>query len=393
MRVLHVIPSVGPLRGGPSFAVRTLTRGLAERGIETHVASTDDNGRFRLDVPLRRPVFENGVMHWYFPRQTPFYLASLPFAAWIWRHAADYDLVHIHSLFSFCPNAAAWAARRKGVPYIIRPLGVLNRWGMSNRRPRLKRLSLNLMEKGLLSGAAWVHYTAEQERLEAAVLGFPHKPLIIPNPVEISAASRTALRGKFRARYPQLEGGRVILFLSRIDRKKGLDLLIPAFRSVVARHPHAMLVIAGDGDRDLIETLQRQVLGCGIADSVLWAGFLSGTDKFEALADADVFVLPSYSENFGIAAVEAMAIGVPVILTDQAGIHREVAERRAGLITPADAVLLADAINTMLSDDRLQCELGRNARLLAGSHFSPEAVINRVIEAYEIALHRSYTFC
>src|SRR4051812_28010897 len=190
MRVLHVIPSVGPLRGGPSFALRTMTRGLAERGIETHVASTDDNGPFRLDVPLGRPVSENGVVHWYFPRQTPFYLVSLSFAAWLRRHIADYDLIHIHCVFSFCPNAAAWGARRKGVPYIIRPLGVLNRWGMMRRRPLLKRLSFALLERRLLGAASFVHFTAEQEQLEASALQFPHRPVIIPNPVDVSGATR-----------------------------------------------------------------------------------------------------------------------------------------------------------------------------------------------------------
>src|SRR5215472_17189505 len=102
MKVLHVIPSVGPLRGGPSFVIRTMTQGLAERGIDTHVATTNDNGSSILDVPLDVPVIEDSVIYWYFPRQTNFYLFSFPFTKWLWRHASDYDLIHIHTLFSYC---------------------------------------------------------------------------------------------------------------------------------------------------------------------------------------------------------------------------------------------------------------------------------------------------
>jgi len=382
MKVLHVIPSVAPSRGGPSFVIRTMARGLVQRGIETHIATTDDNGPSRLDVPLGRPVGEDGVVYWYFPRQTRFYTFSLPFTIWLWRHASDYDLIHIHTLFSYCSNAAAWAARRKGIPYIIRPLGVLNRWGMNKRRPWLKRLSFALLEKKLLGGAARVQYTADQERMEASELGFPHTPVVIPNPVEISALSRDKLRGRFRARYPQLTGRRIILFLSRIDRKKGLDLLIPAFSQVVARHPDSVLVIAGDGDRELVETLQRRAHQLGLDDSVLWIGFIGGDNKFEALADADIFVLPSYSENFGIAAVEAMAMGVPVVLTDQVAIHREVADSSAGLVTQAAVGPLAKGIIYLLSPEGENTAMGPNASRLARTCFDAGIVIRQLIRMY-----------
>ena len=386
MRILHVIPSVSPRWGGPSFVIRKMAQGLAERGVETHVATTDDNGASRLDVPLDRPIVQDGVVYWHFRRQTSFYMCSLPFTKWLWQHAADYDLIHIHALFSYCSNVAAWIARRKEIPYIIRPFGVLNRWGMKNRRPRLKRLSFAVVEKGLLTSAAFVHYTSEQERIEASELRFSHNAVIIPNPVEASPASRDDLRGTFRAHYPQLAGHRLILFLSRIDQKKGLDLLIPAFRQVVTRYPNTVLVIAGDGNRNFTQILHRQVQENGVDDSVLWTGFLSGREKFAALADADIFVLPSYSENFGNAVVEAMALGVPVVITDQVGIHCEVAKGRAGLVTKAAVIPLANALDAMLCDDRLQSEFGSNARLLAIKQFSSEAVIDRVIDAYHIAL-------
>src|SRR6266404_1715192 len=147
MKVLHVIPSVGALRGGPSVAVRTMARGVSEQGVTVHVVTTDDNGRGRLAVPYGRPVVEDGFTCWYFRRQTRFYTVSWPLCRWLARHAADYDLIHIHALFSFATTVAAFWAARRGVPYVVRPLGTLNTWGIENRRALLKQVSLRLVER------------------------------------------------------------------------------------------------------------------------------------------------------------------------------------------------------------------------------------------------------
>jgi len=165
MKILHVIPSVGPLRGGPSGMIRTLTRELVKAGITVDVATTDDNGPTRLDVVLEHPVIDEGVTYRYFRRQTRFYSFSWPLTRWLNEHVVDYDLVHIHALFSYPSISAAFWAQRYRIPYIVRPLGVLTRWGMRNRRPWLKRGSFKFIESRILSGAAAVHYTSEQEIL------------------------------------------------------------------------------------------------------------------------------------------------------------------------------------------------------------------------------------
>jgi glycosyltransferase involved in cell wall biosynthesis len=385
VKVLHVIPSIGPLRGGPSFAVRSIASGLAASGIETHVATTDDNGPGRrLAVEFGRPCEENGVTYWYFPRQSSFYLYSAPFTGWMWRHAADYHLIHIHAVFSYCSNMAAYIASRLGIPYVVRPLGVLNRWGMEQRRPWLKRLSFSLIERHVLKNAAFVHYTAEQERIEAAQCGFEDRPMIIPNPVE--APDANGVKGELRRLYPELRSKRVALFLSRIDRKKGLDLLIPAFAGVLPEIPDAALVIAGDGDATLTESLRQRCRSLGIEKSVYWPGFLSGSAKAAALADADVFVLPSYSENFGIAVIEAMALGVPVIVTDQVGVCREVEASNAGLVTRPEVGPLQGALVRLLNDGAARVAIGRNGAALAHSQFSPPVVLKKLTQAYDSVL-------
>jgi len=374
-KILHVIPSVGPQRGGPSVLMRTLARALSQAGMEVHVATTDDNGTDRLRVPLGVPQHEDGATFWYFPRQTRFYTFSWPLTRWLARHVREFDLVHIHALFSYAALPAALLAHRAGVPYIVRPLGTLNRWGIANRRPWLKRLSFRILESRILASAAGIHYTSEQELMEAGDLGVSANPLIIPNAVELPVREARPPRALPHDR-------KIILFLSRIDRKKGIDLLFEAFARVRRVCPSALLVLAGSGDPDWMTHLRQEAARLGITNDVTWAGFLTGEDKWAALTGADVFVLPSYSENFGIALVEALACGCPVVLSDQVGIHREISRAEAGLVTPCRVEELATAILNVLTDADLRRRMSENGVRLARQQFSVEAVSRQLVAAY-----------
>jgi len=380
MKVLHVIPSIASVRGGPSVVVRTIARYLVQRGLEVDIATTDDNGRERLLVDQHLPIREDGVVYWIFPRQTRFYQISIPLTRWLRKHVCDYDLVHIHALFSYASVAAAFFAKSAGVPYVVRPLGTLSQWGMRNRRRFLKKMSFRLIESYILRGAARVQFTSEQEALEARLLGVDHNPIVIANPVEPSLLGVT--RGGFRAAHPELDNRTIVLFLSRLDAKKGLDLLLPAFASVRRKHADAILVIAGDGETMFVANLKEQARRLGIDSGIIWAGFLLGEAKDVVLADADIFVLPSYSENFGVAVVEAMGAGIPVIVSDQVGIHREVSEAEAGLIIQCVPEQLEIALTKMIADRQLRTRMGRNARELA-CQFAPEIVTDQLIETYE----------
>jgi len=378
MRVLHVIPSVGSARGGPSFVIRTMAQFQSAQGLEVHVASTDDNGPEERIVPQSIPYSQDGVTYWLFPRQTRFYQFSWPLTAWLKAHILEFDVVHIHAMFSYSSIAAASCCWRAGVPYIVRPLGTLSKWGMRNRRPWLKQLSFALIEKRILKHAALVHYTSEQEAAEAQFLISGEPSLIVPNPVDL-APKRSA--GGLRAAYPQLAGRTIVLFLSRLDQKKGLDLLLPAFAKARVSNPQAALVIAGDGDPEFVRGLHEQACTLGIEHEVIWAGFLRGDAKSNALADADIFALPSYSENFGVAVVEAMGAGIPVVVTDQVGIHQAVREENAGFVAGCSVSEVESALSRLLNDPQLRSEMGRNGALLA-RRFTPENVTNLVIEAY-----------
>jgi glycosyltransferase involved in cell wall biosynthesis len=368
------------MRGGPSFVIRTMARCQARHGICVDVACTDDNGEGRLDVPRNLPVKDDNVTYWFFSRQTHFYTFSSGLTLWLWQHSAKYDVIHIHALFSYPSIAAAVCAWVASVPYVLRPLGTLNQWGMRYRRQWLKYISFRFIESRILSCAAAVQYTSEQEAAEAKLLGVPHRPVTVPNPVELPDLLR--FRGGFRARHKSLEGCLAILFLSRLDPKKGLDLLLPAFSKVRDRHPAVVLIIAGEGNPAFVTALHQDAQRLGLSTHIVWSGFLQGEEKLAALADADLFVLPSYSENFGVAAVEAMGAGLPVVVSDQVGIHREISRAEAGLVVECSIDSLATALTQAVGDAGWRRKTAKRARALARK-FEPDIVTEHLVELYD----------
>ena len=302
--------------------------------MQVHVATTDDNGIDRLNVQCGAPICDSGVTYWFFPRQTRFYTVSLPLNRWLARHVADYDIVHIHAMFSFSSVAAAYRARRRCVPYIV-GRSELSTAGAFKTGGRGSKDSPFSFWRAASSGEPPPSITrVTRERIEAAELGIAGRAEIIPNAVD--GCPQTSVAGAFRARHPELQGRQIVLFLSRLDAKKGLDLLLPAFAKVRKQQPETILVLAGNGDTDLTKRLHHECVRLGLGADVLWPGFLGAAEKQAALQDADLFVLPSYSENFGIAPVEAMNAGVPIVISDRVAIHQDVTAANAGIVVPCE---------------------------------------------------------
>lgn len=382
MRILHVIPSVGPRRGGPSHALETMVRGLSAAGLDVDVAATDDDDDRRLTVPLEQPVRRCGGTFYFFPRQLRFYTLSLPLRSWLHRHTADYNIVHTHAAFSFAGTVAAQAARKAGTPYIVRPLGTLAPYGL-RQHPALKKISLALIERPLLDQAAAVHCTSRQEAEEVRALNPNWRTAVIPLGLELASYPQSGRRDWIERRAPQLKGRKIVLFLSRIHPKKDVRLLLHALASARKREPAAALVIAGAGATDYVAGLQDQARTLQLQDDVFWAGQLDDQEKRDALAAADVLVLPSHAENFGIAVAEALASGVPVIVSDQVGIHHEIRQAEAGVVEPLDPARWSSAIVALLQDEPLRERMSRRARELAQREYSAEVMTRRLIELYQ----------
>ncbi|MES1265450.1 MAG: glycosyltransferase, partial [Variovorax sp.] len=204
--------------------------------MQVETATTDHDGPGRRNgQPSGKPLHENGVVRRYFAKRTEFYKASPQFARWIDAHAREYDLLHLHALFSFTTTMAARCARRRGVPYVVRPLGTLEAWSLAQRRPWSKTLSLRLIEAPLLRSAAAVHFTSDSEARQAQALGIPVRGVVIPLGVDVpEVPPRRQPSAEFR-----------VLFLSRLDPKKNIEGLLEAVALLHERHPQLRLAVAG----------------------------------------------------------------------------------------------------------------------------------------------------
>jgi glycosyltransferase involved in cell wall biosynthesis len=356
---------------------------LAQSGVEVHVATTiEPKEAAERNIVLGEPVPVNSWTCHYFSRQSEFYKVSLPLRSWLREHVRDYDLIHVHALFSFAPLAACWEARRAGVPYIVRPLGLLNQWGMKNRRRHIKALSFRFVEGPLLNDASAIHYTSVREQQEASTLNLKARPFVIPLGIDTSPFHTLPEKGTFEKKFPQTKGQNLILFLSRLDPKKGLEILLPAMKLLAKSHPNTLLVMAGSGTEDYTTFLHSLVEKLDMQSHVLWTGFLGHEDKCAALGAADIFVLPSQSENFGIALLEAMAAGKPCLATAGVALGEEAAAAGAIRLTAHDAPSLASALADLLASPDARASLGKASQALADGKYSLEAMGTGLVALY-----------
>jgi glycosyltransferase involved in cell wall biosynthesis len=383
MKVLHVIPSLSLTEGGPTRAVAAMEQALIAQGVTVETASTDDDGAGRRNgKPLSQPLAENGAVHWYFAKRTEFYKWSPAFAAWLRQEIRHYDLLHIHALFSFTSTTAARTARAAGVPYVVRPLGTLNDYGMTRRRPWLKAASMRFIEAPLLRDAAAIHFTSDEEAAQARTLGLRLKEAVVPLGIPVTAEASMKTFSRALPAAPQL------LFLSRLDAKKNLEGLLAAVALLAPEMPQLRLVVAGAGAPDYESALKAEAQSLSIADRVNWAGHVEGDAKAAAFADADLFVLPSFSENFGIAAAEALAAGLPCVLGQGVAIANDVVAARAGIAVGTDATSIAQGLRRIIADHEALPALSANAMRLARERYSIDAMGASLKRLYEEILKR-----
>lgn len=383
MKILHVIPSISLLKGGPTAAVLGLCKELARVGNDVTLVTTDEDEGGLLDVPLGIPVEKYGFTTLHFHRQTNFYCFSWPLTKWLAENIDNYDFVHVHAVFSYPTIPASLLAHHNKVPYVLTPHGILMAWGRETRKPWLKKASIRLVEKNILQHASILHYTSERERDEMPGFARQLKSAVIPLGIDMSPFAHLPPRGWLRSQYKTIGDRPIILFLSRLDPNKGLELLLESFQQIVKQKVDAVLVIAGDGVPEYVDSLHRQIRSLSLERNVIFTGFLQGDKKIAALADADLYVLSSRSESFGMAVVEAMACGLPVIISNQIGIHRQVSDAGAGLVVPWDDSALTRAITKLSIDRVLRQNMGKKASILAEEQFSIDATTCRMIAVYE----------
>ncbi|MFC1895259.1 glycosyltransferase [Thermodesulfobacteriota bacterium] len=388
MKILHVIANLSPRKGGPSEAALLMCRALAKLGHTVSLYTTNEDGKGILDVPLDRPVIKDGVTIRYFPiGKFRRWGVSFSLGRALRNDMANFDIVHIHSLYLYHTSEACSACRRLGIPYILRPHGTLDPF--LRRKSKFKKAVYNaLIENRNLNKAAAVHYTAEDEmKLAHIPLGLKSRAIVVPLGIDLSQFSNLPMRGRFRSQMVGNTSKRIILFLGRINFKKGLDLLAKAYGKIARNRNDVHLVIAGPDEEGFGKKVRAWLSAEEVLERVTFTGMLLGQDKLDALADADIFVLPSYTENFGITVAEAMACNLPVLITDKVNIHQQVKRWEAGYVIDCDPDHLATGLMRMLDDDELCARLRRNGRRLVSAEFSIDVMGKRLEWAYETILN------
>ncbi len=369
MKILHVVPTYLPARryGGPIVAVHGLCKALVARGHEVDVFTTNVDGDRTLGVPVTTPVDVDGVQVRYFasPYRRLYWSPDMRRA--LAAEVRKYDVVHIHAVYLWTGIAAASAARKANVPYVISPRGMLVPELIRQKSRFVKTAWLQLLERRGFAHASAIHFTSQLEWDDAQRVGIPlPAPVVIPNGIDVDPRPNIA------------RDENTLAFLGRVSWKKGLDRVLDALPSL----PNARFVIAGNDEEGLTPALTARAQERAVADRVSFVGPLYGAAKNEFLARATLFVLLSTSENFGNAVLEALAMETPVVLSKEVGLADEVVRANAG----ATGV---ESIAPLLADAAKRAELGRNGRALVESRFTWPRVAEEMETAYcSIRSHR-----
>ncbi|HET6324543.1 MAG TPA: glycosyltransferase [Planctomycetaceae bacterium] len=382
MKITHVIPYMHPAAGGPPVVVDRLSRELAARGHELTVLTTD--------------LFAGQSRDWVTDESRPYGMEvfsaaagnGFGFSVGLWREIGrairNSDVVHIHTLWTFPGFAAARACSHAGIPYLVMPHGMLDPHSVG-RKWLKKQCYGRLLEWPSLRRAQGMCYTHPEEQRLAALTcrGLPRGHI-----VELGAESppdcpRSELRAEFLKRHPELRDRTVVLFLGRLHSKKGLDLLIPAFDIAKRQRPDANLLLVGPGDPAYVQSIREEVGRRGLEKTVTFTGLLSGRDKWAAMAASDLFVLPSYQENFALTVVDAIQSGLPVLVSRRVNIWKDLVDAGAARDCEPELNSVAATLSDCLSDLEWRHAAARAGKSLLSERFNWATTAARLETIYE----------
>jgi glycosyltransferase involved in cell wall biosynthesis len=330
LKILSVIGTLDPAYGGPVEALRQMTLTLQDLGHVTETV-TADRARAPWLAGFPGQIYALGPSlgnYRYTPRLRP----------WLQQNAKQYDAVIACGIWQYQSLAVHRAALSGGFPYFVFVHGALDPW--FKREFPLKHLKKWLYwpwaEYLVLRDASAVLFFSEEERLLArqSFRLYRVNEAVVDNGINAPAGEPEGERRVFFTAFPALREKRLLLFMSRLHRKKGLDLLINAFAHVAGSDPRLHLVVAGPDQEGLRDGLEARARTSGVAGRITWTGMLTGDARWGAYHAAEAFILPSHSENFGMVVAEALSRGLPVLISDKVNIWREIEEDRAGFVAP-----------------------------------------------------------
>ncbi|BAS59583.1 hypothetical protein NIES2135_08880 [Leptolyngbya boryana NIES-2135] len=382
MRVLHAIGGLEQRTGGTARIAVNLCDALVHQGIETSLIATviTRSGAELVDFSM----IANRV-HLFERMNIERFTFSLPLRRWLTQNVRNYDLVHVHGLFSYSGYTSAAIARRRNIPYLIAPHGMLEPWAFAHK-PRRKAFGFRLVEEKNLTHAAVINATSSPE-IQSIAARCPHDRIrFIPNGISSSVFEQSLNPEQFYKQFPQTQGKDLLLFLGRIDPKKGLDLLAPAFAQLNRSFSNTHLVVAGPDGIGFLERAKQFFIDAGCFDKVTFTGNLSGTLKQSALAAATAYIAPSYSEGFSVSVLEGMAAGLPCIITTGCNFPEA---KHVAYVTDIDVDAIANALIECFSDLSRATALGQQARQFILDRYTWDQVATQMIDLYQEILSHS----
>lgn len=386
MKILIFTPYIGSNYGGISKAVQEISEALGNLQINVDLITTNANNLDKIQIPLNKWICEKNYRIRYFPcwhRQD--FIVSLPLINWLIQNISDYDIVHTNTVFAPIVSFVHWLCQLRRIPYIVTPHGMLEPWALSYKAWK-KRLYYNLFEQPALQKASAIQVIADAEAHNVKSLGFEHI-VTVPNGIHSQEFEKLPDSEVFYQQFPNTRNKTLILFLGRIDPKKGLDLLAPAFATVHAKFPHTHLVVAGPDNIGFLSTAQHYFLQAGCLDAVTFTGMLTGELKHAALAAANLYVAPSYSEGFSMSVLEGMASGLPCVITTGCNFP-EAAIAKAALIVDIKADAIAGALIQCLSHPQESKAIGDRARNFIFQNYTWDSAAEKLVKVYQAIFDR-----
>jgi len=384
MKILHIAASMSPEWGGPTKVVAGLTEKLVEKGVEINIFSPFKRGE-GLNV-----INPKGIELQLFPQNFIDRLwtsYSWDFTIAIKQNVHKFDIIHIHEIWHYPNYFASRAAKKAGKPYVVTIHGALDPWCLNHKAFKKKIYAL-LIQKRILREASVIHAITNEEIKQ--IKNFVNNNniiIMIPNGINPEDFINLPSRKELEKLYPELIGKKVLLFLGRIHPKKGLDLLAKVFGIIARERDDVRLLIAGpdsDGYKDkIVQTLKNE----RVLNKVIFTGMLKDQNKLVALGGADIFILPSYSEGFSMAILEAMICKLPVIITHQCNFP-EVAEVCAGRVINPNVEQLTETMIELLNNPQLCKKMGENGHKLILKKYTWNKIADQMIKLYEDVLLR-----
>ena len=387
MKILIVIPALGDIYGGPSKCVVELAQALGALGIEVDIVNTNANGYTNLEVPLHTWISKKYYRIQYFPYSRLLdYKISLSLTSWLFQHVAEYDLVHTNAIFSYPVLPAYWACQQHQVPYVTTPHGMLDPWALSYKTWK-KRLYYTIFEKPALHRASAIQILAPTEAKGLKPLNLKTPLILVPNGINRQDFENLLDPELFYNKFPYTRNKKLIIFLGRIDPKKGLDLLAVAFGKVNLLFPETHLIVAGPDNIGFLPKVQSYFNEAGCLDAVTFTGMLTGDIKYAALAAASIYVAPSYSEGFSISVLEGMVSGLPCVITTACNFP-EAATAKAAHIVDIDANSISEALIECLKAPQESEAMGDSARKFILENYTWDRIATKMVEAYTCILNK-----